>query len=393
MAACYVVGLVSGDVDVRSSTGRWLEDTSAAILRIAGRGKRRASEPDAAPRASPPAPASSDGDAQSAEDGGVLPAGPGTVAFPPAAPSAPASLQEQRSVEPLGLGASPQGGVPGGHALLGKKKGFAVADEREVYLAKVARCLEHIRAGDSYELCLTTRLHTPRAVEPLAYFRRLRRANPAPYAALLRFGAGLAVCSSSPERFLRIRADGRVECKPIKGTRPRGLCPEEDESIAHALACSEKDRAENLMIVDLVRNDFGRVCCTGSVRCPRIMAVETFPSVHQLVSTVEGQLRPGTSAVECVRAAFPMGSMTGAPKKRSMQLLDALEVGARGIYSGSIGYFSASGAADLSVVIRSAVVTPEGVTVGAGGAITVLSDPGEEWEEVLLKARTVVGAV
>lgn len=269
---------------------------------------------------------------------------------------------------------------------------FRLARAREAYLADVERCLHEIREGESYELCLTTRLRSEARPDPLVLHRILRATNPAPFAAFLRFGERAVVCSS-PERLLRIESDGRVEARPIKGTMARGSDPGDDERRRERLRGSEKDRAENLMIVDLLRNDLGSVCAVGSVAVPRLMDVETYASVHQMVSTIEGRLAPGRRAIDCVRAAFPGGSMTGAPKRRTMEILERIEGEPRGVYSGAIGYFGLGGGVDLNVVIRTAVVGPEGVTIGAGGAIVALSDPQREFEEMLLKARAVMQAV
>lgn len=192
--------------------------------------------------------------------------------------------------------------------------------------------------------------------------------------------------STSPERFLRIDRDGLVESRPIKGTRPRGATPAEDAALVADLLTCEKDRAENLMIVDLVRNDLGRCAEPGSVEATDIFRVESFAGAHQLVSTVRARLRRDSSAVQCVRAAFPGGSMTGAPKVRTMRIIDRLEAGPRGVYSGALGYFSLSGAADLSIVIRTALVTEDKVRYGTGGAIIALSDAAAEFEETAVKA-------
>ncbi|MFF0813649.1 aminodeoxychorismate synthase component I [Rhodococcus sp. NPDC003318] len=260
--------------------------------------------------------------------------------------------------------------------------------DHEVYLRLIEQCLAEIRSGESYEVCLTNAATVHRRLDPLAGYSCLREISPMPYSALLCFD-GMSVLSASPERFLRVGADRVVESKPIKGTRPRSGDPERDRALRHDLLLSEKDRAENLMIVDLVRNDLSRVCVPGSVHVPKLFAVETYAPVHQLVSTVRGTLREGVSAVECVRAAFPGGSMTGAPKVRTMEIIDKLENGPRGVYSGAIGYFSLTGTADLSIVIRTMVATADEVTFGVGGAIVALSDPDEEFEETMVKALSM----
>jgi para-aminobenzoate synthetase len=257
------------------------------------------------------------------------------------------------------------------------------------YLLDVDRCGRWIRDGESYELCLTNTLRSTARPDPLALHRRLRARNPAPYAAFLRLGSTAVVCSS-PERFLKVDRDRQIESRPIKGTLPRGATPADDDLLARELASREKFRAENLMIVDLIRNDLGRVCEIGSVEVPSLMAVERYATVLQLVSTIRGRLRPELHATDAVRAAFPPGSMTGAPKRRSMALLDTLEGRARGVYSGAVGYFGLGGAADLNVVIRTAVITPAGTSIGIGGAITSQSEPLEELDEMLLKARALV---
>ena len=264
--------------------------------------------------------------------------------------------------------------------------------DKAAYLALIGACLEEIRDGESYEICLTNIATGHASIDPLSTYLRLRQISPVPYGALLSFG-GLAVLSASPERFLSIRNNRVVESKPIKGTRPRGMEPVEDERLRRSLTCSEKDLAENLMIVDLVRNDLNRVCEIGSVHVPVLFGVETYAAVHQLVSTIRGTLRPGKSSVDCVRAAFPGGSMTGAPKIRTMEIIDRLERGPRGIYSGALGYFALGGAVDLSIVIRTIVATRGKVSFGIGGAVVALSEPEEEFEEILVKSRSMVAAL
>jgi para-aminobenzoate synthetase len=269
---------------------------------------------------------------------------------------------------------------------------FRLARPRERYLEDIGECKRLLAAGETYEVCLTNKVIAETDADPLRLYRLLRRANPAPFAAFLRFGE-LAVLSSSPERFLRVSRDRDVEAMPVKGTSRRGDTEAEDEALAAALASSEKDRAENLMIADLLRNDLGAVCEIGSVDVPSLIEVETQASVHQLVSTVRGRLRATVSALECVRACFPPGSMTGAPKRRTMEILDRLEGEARGPYSGALGYLGLGGGCDLSVVIRTILLHGGGASIGAGGAVVAQSDPGRELEEVLLKASAPLVAI
>jgi para-aminobenzoate synthetase len=262
---------------------------------------------------------------------------------------------------------------------------------RRRYLQDIEACKRYLTAGHSYEICLTDAFETETAADPLELYRALRRANPAPFAAYLRFG-DLAVLSSSPERFLQVDRDGRAEARPIKGTSRRGATPAEDAELAAELRASEKTQAENVTIVDLMRNDLGRVCELGSIEVPDLMGIESYETMHQLVSSVSGRLRPGLTPIDAVRACFPPGSMTGAPKRRTMEIIDELEEAARGVYSGAIGWFGLGGACDLSVAIRTIVLDGDRASVGAGGAIVLNSDPAEELAEMSLKADASLAA-
>src|SRR2546427_99615 len=263
---------------------------------------------------------------------------------------------------------------------------------RTAYLDAVARTIEYIYAGDVFQANLSQRLQAPLSEPPLELYARLRRVNPAPFAAYLDFG-DFVVASASPERFLRVHDGPLVEARPIKGTRPRGISPEHDLLLALALAESEKDRAENVMIVDLLRNDLSRVCRPGTVRVPELFALEHYATVHHLVSTVVGDLAPGHDAVDLLRAAFPGGSITGAPKVRAMQIIAELEPTARGVYCGAISYLSTSGALDASIVIRTYLVVGRDVYFQVGGGIVADSDPEQEYRETLDKARGLIAAL
>lgn len=274
---------------------------------------------------------------------------------------------------------------------------FVPQRRHDEYLADIDKCMQAIKEGDTYEICLTNRLETRLAddceVNHLDFYCSLRELNRAPYSAFLQISESDAVCCTSPEKFLSIDCDGRVESKPIKGTRPRGSSLEADKELQLDLQNSVKDRSENLMIVDLVRNDLSRTCRAGSVVVPKLMRVESYTTVHQLVSTITGKLSHEHDVIDCVEAAFPMGSMTGAPKIRTMEIIDSLEHSARGVYSGTIGYFAVGGAVDLNVVIRTAVVQGAHVSIGVGGAIVALSDPQEEYDEIILKGSALMQAV
>ena len=258
-----------------------------------------------------------------------------------------------------------------------------------MYRDLILWCQHEIVQGETYEVCLTNQLQGEGRIDALEVYRALRAHNPAPFAAFLHT-ADVDVLCASPELFLRIDADRTVDAKPIKGTAPRGATPDEDRQIADALAHDEKSRAENLMIVDLLRNDLNRVCDIDSVHVPQLFRIESFATVHQLVSTIRGRLREDRSVIDCLRAAFPGGSMTGAPKERTMRIIDGLENGARGVYAGSLGYLSLNGTAQLNIVIRSIVQTADGISIGSGGAIVAMSDPDAEVEEMVLKTRAAV---
>jgi len=275
---------------------------------------------------------------------------------------------------------------PGGHVSFQSGRG------RARYLADIAKSQAELLAGESYEVCLTDQFSTAASPEPFDLYRQLRRSNPSPFAAFLRFGE-YAVVSSSPERFLSVDRQRQVMARPIKGTISRVEDPAEDAARRQELEGDEKTYAEHLMIVDLLRNDLGVVCDVDSVAVPDLMVVEPYATVHQMVSTIVGRLEDGRSPVDCVRATFPGGSMTGAPKERTMEIIDDLEEEARGVYSGSIGYFGADGSTDLNIVIRTIVMRPGRTTIGAGGAIVMQSDPQDEFDEILLKARAPMAAI
>jgi len=269
--------------------------------------------------------------------------------------------------------------------------------DEAAYAEAFAAVQEHLRAGDSYEVNLTYRVEVADRVDPVSAYLALRRRNPAPYAGFLQHdvpGARAWLLSSSPERFAAVDADRMVETRPIKGTLPRGRTPEEDAALAGRLAEEPKFRAENLMIVDLMRNDLSRVCEPGTVDVPTLMAVESYPSVHQLVSVVTGRLRPDESTVGALRSLFPPGSMTGAPKLRTMEVIGEVESSPRGVYSGAFGWLRPGGRADLAVVIRSLTTGGDGTwTLGTGGGVTVRSEAGDELEESYAKARGLLAAL
>ena len=277
-------------------------------------------------------------------------------------------------------------------ALVGVAERPEVRHDPTSYLSMIETAQKHIAAGDVYQICLTNEILVETVQDPLAVFLRLRQINPAPYSAFIRV-EGVSLASSSPEQFVQVSKDGDISTKPIKGTRPRGASIDEDQAIAEELQQDPKERAENLMIVDLMRNDIGRVSEVGSVSVPKLFDIESYATVHQLVSTVAGKLAQGETAWSAVQAAFPGGSMTGAPKIRAMQLISELEAGTRGIYSGCVGYLGSDGSAEFAMVIRS-IVFEEGLArIGVGGGITIDSNPASELEETKLKAMALLKAL
>jgi para-aminobenzoate synthetase component 1 len=296
---------------------------------------------------------------------GSLPAAAGVPAATMAAPSYPVLALE--SAEAIGLRSTFTG---------------------RGYLSAVQRVREYILAGDIFQANLSQRFEAPLQEAPLSFYQRLRCENPAAFGAYLACD-DVTVLSVSPERFLSLNG-AQVETRPIKGTRPRGLGPMHDLALGRELTESEKDRAENLMIVDLLRNDLSRVCRPGSVRVPELFTLEQHPTVHHLVSTVLGELAPGVDATELLRATFPGGSITGAPKVRAMEIIAELEPTERGLYCGSIGYISHTGAMDTSIAIRTCVVRDGRIYFSGGGGIVADSDPEHEYRETLHKVQGIV---
>ena len=261
----------------------------------------------------------------------------------------------------------------------------------EGYLAAVQRAREYIIAGDIFQVNLSQRFEADMPIPPYELYRRLRKINPAPFASYLNFD-GITVVGASPERFLKLQGD-IVETRPIKGTRPRGKDPEADERLAEELLNSFKDKAEHVMIVDLERNDIGRVCRFGTVRVSELMALEKYATVFHHTSTVKGQLRPDKNAIDLLKATFPGGSISGAPKVRAMEIIDGLEPTRRSVYTGSIGYLSFDGNLDLNIVIRTILVKGQKAYFQVGGAVVYDSDPEAEYIETLDKAKALIQAL
>ncbi|EZQ17152.1 aminodeoxychorismate synthase [Halopseudomonas bauzanensis] len=274
---------------------------------------------------------------------------------------------------------------PGAFAL---QHSFAAEQSAPQYQQAFEGIQRYIHAGDCYQVNLAQRFSAPCHGDPLSAYRQLRQACPTPFAAYLESPAHALLCLS-PERFLKVE-DGQVETRPIKGTRPRGDTPTEDKTLAEELRSSPKDRAENLMIVDLLRNDLGRVCAYGSVRVPELFSIESYPNVHHLVSSITGQLAPGHDALSLLTNAFPGGSITGAPKIRAMQIIEELEPVRRSLYCGSIGYIGCEGQMDLNIAIRSLVHQDDHLYCWGGGGIVADSDGEAEYQESLTKVRVLL---
>lgn len=264
--------------------------------------------------------------------------------------------------------------------------------EKNSYLELIKKAKDHIARGDVFQLCLTNQIFIEHEANALKTYLSLKETNPAPYGGYLKLG-GLELVSSSPEQFLKVSSSGKISSKPIKGTRPRSSNHAEDSKISAELAANEKERAENLMIVDLMRNDFGRVCAAESVMVEKLFEVESYATVHQLVSTLTGQLKYGQSATSALAACFPAGSMTGAPKIRAVEILRALEGAPRNIYSGAFGYLGFDGSADFGMTIRTLVFEGTTASLGVGGGITIDSDPESEFEETMLKSKALLQAL
>jgi para-aminobenzoate synthetase component I len=259
------------------------------------------------------------------------------------------------------------------------------------YLEAVERAREYICAGDIFQVNLSQRLEADLPVPPYDLYRRLRRINPAPFASYFNLD-GVSIVGASPERFLKLQGD-MVETRPIKGTRPRGRTPAEDRALAGELLASVKDRAENTMIVDLERNDIGRVCRYGSVKVTELAVLETYPTVFHLTSTVVGRLCEGKSRIDLLKATFPGGSITGAPKVRAMEIIDELEPTRRSVYTGSLGYLGFNGDMDLDIVIRTIIVKGGRAYFQVGGAVVYDSIPESEYIETLDKGRALMQAL
>lgn len=280
---------------------------------------------------------------------------------------------------------------PKAAALRQKNRGISSNFTKEKYLDAVARVKKYIEEGDAYQVNISQRFTSKADIDPATCYLRLRSINPAPYAAYMDTGSA-QILSSSPERFIRL-IDGVAQTRPIKGTRPRGDSPMEDQRLAHELEASQKDRAENVMIVDLMRNDLSKVCQRNSVKVTELCAIEKYPTLYHLTSTVEGRLKEGLGPIDLLKNIFPAGSVTGAPKIRAMEIIDELEPDPRGVYCGSIGYLGFSGSLDLSVAIRTITLAKNVYSFSAGGGVTYSSIQEDEYQETLDKARALIDAI
>jgi para-aminobenzoate synthetase component I len=289
-----------------------------------------------------------------------------------------------------GAGKEPRPAQECGTATAVPAASWAYTDDE--YLEMIAECQRAIVEGDAYLLCLTTEARVAVSPDPVATYLKLRELSPTHHGALLRVGE-FSLLSASPEEFLTVSRQGVVSTSPIKGTRPRGSTETGDGQLRAELKASVKERAENVMIVDLMRNDIGRISAPGTVGVDRLLEVESYAQVHQLVSTVRGELAEGLTSIDAIAACFPAGSMTGAPKISAVTILDRLERRPRGLYAGAFGYVGFDGAVDLAMVIRSIVIDAQGSTIGTGGGITAMSVPGEELAEAKLKAAALLDAL
>ncbi len=262
---------------------------------------------------------------------------------------------------------------------------------RENYFKAITKAKEYIVAGDIYQVNMTQRLQATIKVSPLALYEKLRKKNPAPFASFLNF-PGSTIASSSPERFIKL-VGTQLETRPIKGTRPRGKTPEQDATLKKELLASKKDRAELLMIVDLERNDLSKVCCQNSVKVPELFTLETYATVHHLVSTVEGTLSPDIDMIDVLKATFPGGSITGCPKIRAMEIIEELEPTKRSVYTGSIGYIGFNGNSDFNIAIRTFLIKNNNAFFQVGGAIVADSEPESEYQETFDKAKALLDAL
>jgi len=298
---------------------------------------------------------------------------------------AEARLNELRNLVLLSPPPSPMKETQGGGAKL--KANFS----HEGYLGAVAKAREYIGAGDIFQVNLSQRFEVDIKIPPYELYRRLRQINPAPFASYLNFDR-VCIAGASPERYLKLQGD-MVETRPIKGTKPRGRTPEEDRALAADLLASKKDRAENIMIVDLERNDLGRVCRYGTVKVTELAILETYPTVYHLTSTVVGRLREGMNRIDLLKASFPGGSITGAPKVRAMEIIDELEPTRRSVYTGSTGYLGFSGEMDLNIVIRTFIIKDGRAYFQVGGAVVYDSEPEAEYIETLDKGKALIQAL